>query len=683
MTVTINTLGPNSRQLVIEGETGPLGIIDAVNTSLVALGWTLFDSISSGANNCLVTKVYSALCDDADRSGPSTKYMILRYDAPMMQCFVSCCESWNDTTHVATNECYTNGRMVVLSMQYSFNSIYIFASPRYACFMGVVDGEVGAWQGVFEFEREAPQDIATSSPCFGWTSSLSIGENWYCLGTVGYTSAPNKPMVFCIPRLFSGETGQAAARALVIKTSFGEFPPSNSANYNINYSNNPHNGFLGTFGYGAALYPFDSTKKIASSLKLGGYTIPYHTGRIYGLSVIPSSASVACNILDTLNLPIDADNFLDPAGTPTLHTALGINGGFADSIGTGTNRLVISKSYTDASSSQSTNNMILVNGRSLFVSHTNGLFRIDTSTGTVTTIFTTPSFDMKFDGTHYLYISTNTGVVKLNTADSTYSTLACCLNNAGSLAIDDTYLYAGYRTNSTTPKIDIINLSSFTVERTYTPPAFTSSCIFTNLNCADYDGYVYGGSFNPCNSVNDAKLWKILGSTASGTSYTFSPTSISSARNAVLHWDGTYFTVYFIGNSGTNTAIVFSILPLTMSTGLAYTSGSTMTLGATKNGAPENYTLFKGSLLTTMCESTSNAATVCTNRNNTIYTDLPGFGNYSYLSMFTNSVARYLASDGCSLYAGGTAPNSIVKITNGYGPYSSMGNPSAKIAIKV
>jgi hypothetical protein len=38
MSVTINTIGPNSRQIVISNEVGPVNIIAAVNTALTDLG---------------------------------------------------------------------------------------------------------------------------------------------------------------------------------------------------------------------------------------------------------------------------------------------------------------------------------------------------------------------------------------------------------------------------------------------------------------------------------------------------------------------------------------------------------------------------------------------------------------------------------------------------------------------
>jgi hypothetical protein len=38
MTITVNTIGPNSRQIVIEQEVGQMNIINAVSQALVDLG---------------------------------------------------------------------------------------------------------------------------------------------------------------------------------------------------------------------------------------------------------------------------------------------------------------------------------------------------------------------------------------------------------------------------------------------------------------------------------------------------------------------------------------------------------------------------------------------------------------------------------------------------------------------
>lgn len=93
----------------------------------------------------MVTKVYSAPNNDGDTTGgPSTKYMILRFDGPRQLWNVSCCEYWDAVSHTATNECFTNGKSVVLPLQYNYCWIYVFASPRYAAFTGVVLAEPSA-----------------------------------------------------------------------------------------------------------------------------------------------------------------------------------------------------------------------------------------------------------------------------------------------------------------------------------------------------------------------------------------------------------------------------------------------------------------------------------------------------------------------------------------------------------
>ena len=679
MTVTINSIGTNSRQLVISGETSAANIIAGINTALVALGWTLFDSMTSGSNNCMVTKVYSAPNNDTAAGGPTTKYMILRYDSPQGFWYCSACESWNATTHVATNETFNNGRNVPLPLQYGLCTLYVYATARYACFMGVVNGEIGPWQGVFEFEREAPEDTIANGPwpCFGWTCSLMIGEVY--AGIPGASASYGSfPCCFSFPRTRSGNTGQAAMQEMSILTAYGMFPPpanqipTYGSSGGVTNAVSPHNGHLGSFGQA---YKWDAGKKVASSLKLYGFQAAYNVGRIYGLTVIPATG----NILDTVVMPLDTNMFFNTTGGTNANTnILAINGGYYDTAGIGAGKLT-QWNATAGTLAGAVNQMELVKGDFIYIAGAAGIVKFQISTNAWTTISTasTPITDCVHDGGIYIYFATAAGVTRLSTVDDSLTTLSCGTGGTQALAIDDTYLYASDRTASTTPKLECIALSTFTVTGTYTSPALTGSQSFNTLITADYSGTVFAACLCATSAtLADIKVWKITPGA--------SPTAVISAQLAnarissvwgCLYWDGTYI----MGTHGTAATYAMNALtPGTNSEGaLTSTSGVISSFGgrAALNNCMQ---VFKGYNM--LVGSAAANAFMWPNRLCMLSPTTLDVLSSPTNAIITGVIATAAVTDGCNLYTSG-ATNQMVRIQNGYGINNSGGNASAQLLV--
>lgn len=506
MAVTVNTLGTNSRQIVITGETSASNIINAVNTSLVALGWTLIDTVTSGSRGCLTTKVYSAPNADS----VTTKYMIIRYDLPRQYWFVSCAENWNTTTNVATNESWSGGRNILLPLQYSNCILYVFATARYACFMGTVRGEPSAWQGVFEFERSAAEDIAAKTvPCFGWTSSLTIGEPYgnFVVPTasvpiISATSANNGPVAigFAPPRTANGLTGLSAANNFVLMTGLGEYPIQKSfmtSDYNsggITQTINSHCGMIGAFGENMSNYVWDLNSSVISNLKLAGYNQFYPTGKIFGLKITGKLG----NPLDTTIIPVDANLFYSPTGTNTTHCLLGIHGGYKDKLSAGTNKLSPTV-YNSGTALGTPYQSVIVSGRFVYMTTSTGFHKFDNITLTfVYNVLPAGAFTgVKFDGENSLYVSTGTATLyKLNVTDDTYTTLVAA-SAVSAIALDDTYLYAVG--NGTSLSFTVVRKISLTTFTQVTQANLFFSAVgngITHITTADYAGYAYIGSLN-------------------------------------------------------------------------------------------------------------------------------------------------------------------------------------------
>lgn len=561
MTVTINTLGSNSRQIVIDSETSATNIINAVNTSLTALGWTLIDTVTSGSRGCQTTKVYSA--PNADTV--TTKYMIIRYDLPRQYWFVSCAEGWNTSTNVATNECWYGNRQILLPLQYSNCSLYVFATARYACFLGVVSGEPSPWQGVFEFERYAAEDIAAKTvPCFGWTSSLTIGEPYGNIltpisNTLTSSTSTNNGCVavgFSVPRTANNLTGNSAATVFNVLTSLGSFPPTKSqsgidwSSGGITQTLNGHQGMLGTWG-DSSTYVWDANKVPISNLQLNGYSSFYLVGRIYGLKITAKLGAV----LDTTTVPVDASLFYSAGGSNTTHYLLGIHGGYNDKISAGTNKLTANVTTT-VSNFGSVMQSVLVNGRFLYFT-TAGTgagfhkFDIQTQSLTLNILPAATYMAVKFDGENSLYVTSMTAniVYKINLSNDTNTTLSMTGTWSG-MCIDDDNLYVGSSVAGSTTTVKQVSLSTFTEAASYTVNTGLSTNFITHMSNADYDGYVYVACLSSATGTSN-RIVRI--DRNSGTQISLTPAVNQYANvdyGCPLHYDGTYFWMITSRDSG-------------------------------------------------------------------------------------------------------------------------------------
>lgn len=586
MAVTINTLGTNSRQIVISGETSATNIINAVNTSLTALGWTLIDTVTSGSRGLLTTKVYSAPNADS----VTTKYMIIRYDLPRQYWFVSCCEAFNTTTHVATNESWYGGRNILLPLQYSNCILYVFATARYACFMGTVRSEPSAWQGVFEFERSAAEDISANSvPCFGWTSSLTIGEPYGNFVTPVFGSTPGAggnsnsagPVAagFAPPRTASGVTGISAANTFVVMTGLGEYPIQKSfmtadwSSGGITQTINSHCGMLGAFGENMSTYVWDVNSSVISNLKLAGYTQFYPTGKIFGLKITGKLG----NPLDTTIIPVDANLFYDPVGNNTTHCLLGIHGGYKDKLTSiGSNRLSPNV-YNSGTALGNIYQTVLVSGRFIYFTTSTGFHKFDLITlGYIYNVLPAGAYAaVKFDGENTLYITNaTTTIFKLNLTNDTYTTLTVGATVSG-IALDDDNLYAvTNNTSGTTVTVYKISLSTFTQTASWALTIVTGNYA-THMTTGNYDGYLYVASYAVAARTN-CRVHRVL--TSDGTN-SFLQNSLSNTWFAVSggqtsFFDGVDWYIFSTSNQPSNTvALGFNRLRLSNMTWIVVDAG--------------------------------------------------------------------------------------------------------------
>lgn len=506
MATTITSLGSYSKRIDVSDETRVTPIISAFDTALTAMGWSVHDTVVSGSRNCMTTKVYSAVNDD-DSTSPTTKYVILRFDAPKGFIYMTCAESWNATTHVVTNESYDFERSFPMTLQTSNMSYYIFASARYMMIHPVFLGESGIWQGVFEWQRNPAieQDTAaTGAPCFGYTNGIIFGEAYATTYNNSSTTLhQNYSQNIVPPRTLDGYTGYGASKTYAINTAFGGIPANTFSLAEGSTSNGISPFGLGKIG--TILTILDSSKKIVINPSLTSkYNKYIDTGKIYGLTLTQPIG----NSLDTTNLTVDADGFYSDTGSSATHYVMNLSGGNVNGISQLSGSLKIKDTLPVSTQSSHLVNGVVVRGKYLYATplSNTSLHKIDISTGAETVLTFTDGYsaynvDIIFDGEDHIYVSraynsTNSYVVRINVNDDTmeyYPNLTSM--GAGQLALDDDRLYvAAARWIMNNNNIRIFNRSespaSATVIANYsnTTTPFNSSHAVCALETTDYSG---------------------------------------------------------------------------------------------------------------------------------------------------------------------------------------------------
>ena len=593
MSAIINNLGSKSRQIVVDNEFHPAqsnGVIDKINTCITDLGWTLYDTALSteppaGAritDQCFITKVYSAPCVDGDT--PSTKYMILRFDAPRQYFYMSCCESWNTTTKVPTNECWTQNRGFPIPLGTNHYVLYIFASARYCVTVPVIRGEQGLWQGIFEFQREAFDDNASKAPCFGYTNGVIFGSPFYSLtsnlsgnpGAEPNSIVRNNVLPFWVPRLVTGEVGLAAVKNTSLFVAGHNFPPG--SNFIPRYSNNAAANTL-TYNYGQGLASIFGTSIYRANSNIYSVFLPkvssvnsnssFRAGRIYGINIAQSPLG---NVLDTYQIPLEGNTgSFNTAGSNTTCYALNITGGSQFTCGTNTiasgllsDRLrfeYVTNEYSPANVAHFYDGVI-VRGKYIYLTCGNTtvgypqLKKYDIDTETWSNITLPGSGDsLVYDGGNNIYVSTNVGITRVNVDNNLLiANLNMASNLAGgaaALAIDDRYVYALQQTVSTTNnQIAVVN-SSFSVERYINNLSIINAGgRYSMIFSPDYSNnrvIVLGSQHNaPSVALNQYVVSGANGSTIANNSYTIS-VGTSAAGNTLscssFYYDQNYIFI--------------------------------------------------------------------------------------------------------------------------------------------
>ena len=541
MSVTTTSYTTNTKKITIANEFGnaSTNIIAAVESAITGGGWSLYDTINTTLFNPMVTKVYRVLNVDA----VTYKYLILRWDTLKMQLFTSCCESWNTTTDIPTNESWTNAGAFAQGYDIANSFIMVNASARHCMIWTWINNQPGLWTAVVEFERVAPEDLAAVAtapvPCFAWTSSVTMGTTY---GNYASSGLQRNPYMFAFPRTPDGSVGSLAAMIYAPVTNRSMMPPNYAAG-TVSLTTDPglNLGHLGsyyynlTYGWNTGATPaspisIDAGTQVAgiTTTSSSNFLMPF--GRMYNFGVTGPIGRLG----DTTLANIDATRGW-PTGTTsqTECLLLPLNGGNEGHNTTTYNQYTYGAPYTGTYTYTFANvgpsafpikavsvgdTVFLATGNgaafSATYANTGGIQTYSLSAGTgQTPVFrvnvgsnsggvsssTSPYggvYDIMFDGNSYIYATTANGIMRMdaNSFTTTFFTSNQTLaNGCAYLSMDNKNVYASSRTANVRPQCYTIDRATGNVffGNTYTPPASATSVSVWGTPVPDYTGNVY------------------------------------------------------------------------------------------------------------------------------------------------------------------------------------------------
>lgn len=440
--------------------------------------WTLLDEVMQG-------RIFTQVFQSFNKDGITYKNIILRYDQNETAIYTSTCESWDAVAHSATNECFTFGNHAPIPYKLNYSDLIIMVAPRWCVFTSVIANQVSMWAGVFEMEREDVADTAAANyPCWGWISSA--------LWMLGSTSRELRPLaatqhtLICMPRTRSGHTGLNAA--MFWTADFGLF-----SNPNIfdQASKPAANYYLSNAVTGLEKTKWDETKVLTLPIK------PIHVqtigtvsnyGRIFGLKTTNPQGDQ----LNKIPISIDADGNFSANGTLNDHWILNSHHASNPAVASWlTNNVkVVSKDVNLGAQAA----VIISVGNAYYAIDSGTVFKVNADSLEVSTVTTAhgTKYDMKYDGERYIYVTTSSGLLRIDTFDNSVATLS--ITNGGyALAITNTHIFVGRATSVATPSITRVNRETFTIEAangTITLATFTEAVVLRDM-IADKDDNVY------------------------------------------------------------------------------------------------------------------------------------------------------------------------------------------------
>lgn len=502
MAISATNLGTYTKRLALTDTNTNSAFLTALKNAITGVtpagttGWGLHDEFSDGVRT---TQVFTSLNAD----GVTSKNLIVRINLFLAEINLSTCESWNATTHVATNEatCFANHSPIPYKLRCT--DLLIFISPRYCAMMSVINNEISQWSGVFEMQREDANDTAAGNfPCWGYVSSAL-----WMLGATTYSEKPfngNYHTAICMPKTRNGHTAGNAAVNWAMDFGLMSVPPLWSPSS------------VGAIGYylSSALNLLSSTQWDVNAilalpikpLHIAGTNQPSNYGKIFGMKVARSILNA--KVLDKTPSKIDSNGDFSPTGTTNNHWILPLHHVRSDcsSMTTGF------RSREVPIAGQNVIDLVSVGDFVYFTTTSNYLWKIDTLSLAVTqysSIGHGSWRDIEYDGERYIYIGTSSGLIRVDTQNNDSTSLLTVTNGVGALAINQTHIMTSPWYSNSTIVISRIDRATFAADATLptvTLTTFSESIGIRDIVC---DGYGHFYLIANCATASNNKLVKI------------------------------------------------------------------------------------------------------------------------------------------------------------------------------
>ena len=568
MSVTNASYTTNSYTVTIANElVDSNNVIAGVNTAITTLGWSLYDSINQTTYSPMVTRVYRVLNSD----GATYKYAILRYDTLNLKLNLSCCEDWNTSTKVATNESWHNAGLFFIGYDLRDCVIYVAATARHLVLYSKIRGESAIWAGIFEFERIATEDISTNTaPCFAYTNSLMVGTPW---GQTANNS--DSQYMFAFPRTPDNQTGAYAARVYGTFTTRGAYPPyypsANTGNTGANSVAfvTTHDGnalHLGSFYNTIGGWGWDSSKTVVSPVTVDHIYKSMPFGRIYNTAV---TKPVGTDSFDSTYVNIDSTGGWPSAtGTNTEMLILAMNGGSETEFANTPGRLSVSYSNNPSIIYSS----VCAVGNTVWAAANTGVWTWNMNAGSNTSaiqryVNSNGVNDIIFDGGRSIWGTTNNGIIQIDTENYTTNTNVAADLGCMAISMDQKYVYASSRTRNVQPKVYRFWRANANLAAHMNVGAALAAATSFGKPVPDYKGFVYAvtqlGAQTSGSGVARQIVWDAESANANvGAANQAFSSVYTSASMGSFYYEPTIDTLYFFSQiAATSTSVIYSNVP--------------------------------------------------------------------------------------------------------------------------
>lgn len=501
MAISATNLGTYTKRLALTGTNTNAAFATAIKNAITGVspagttGWEIYDEFTDGVR---ITHVYRSLNED----GITYKNIIVRINTILGEINLSTCESWNNATHVATNEATCFANHCPIPFKTRLTDLLIFISPRYCAMMSVINNEISEWSGVFEMQREDANDTAAANyPCWGF-----ISAPLWMLGANTYSERPfagSYHTAICMPKTRNGHTAGNAAVNWSMDFGLMSIPPLWSPSG------------VGSVGYylSSALNILTSTQWDTNAIlalpvkpiHIHSTGVPSNYGKIFGMKVASPIANA--KMLDKVPIKIDSEGDFYPTGTTNNHWVLPLS-----HLRYELSNMVAAYRPRDINIlGQSMIDLVSVGDFVYLITTSNNIFKIDTLSGAVYNY--TQSFgtytDIEYDGERYIYIGTSSGLIKLDTWSSDSRETLSITNGVKSLSINHTHILTAPYNGTPTPVISRVDKNTFALDATLptvTLTTFSESVTIKDIVC---DGYGHFYLIATCATASNSKLVKI------------------------------------------------------------------------------------------------------------------------------------------------------------------------------